>query len=61
MKHFPICLIATLPALFFASVMSENLTSGKMVYGNDVYKPDCRKNAKITFPFECTSKMCQVR
>ncbi|ODN05639.1 actin [Orchesella cincta] len=49
----------TLPALFFASVMSENINSGRMVYGNDVYKPEYRKNAKITFPFECTSKMCQ--
>lgn len=55
-----ISISATLPALFFASVMSENLSSGKRVYGNDVYKPENRQNAKITFPFECTSRMCQV-
>lgn len=50
---------ATLPALFFASVMCENLSTGARIYGNEAYHLEHRKNAKITFPFECTSKMCQ--
>jgi len=40
--------------------MSENPESGKSYYGNDVYLIENRKNAKIKFPIECTSKMCQV-
>lgn len=50
---------ATLPALFFAAVMSEN-DKGDVFYGNDVYLRENRKNAKIKFPIECTPKMCQV-
>jgi hypothetical protein len=52
--------IATLPALFFAAVMSENTETGKTLFGNDVYITANRKNAKIKFPIESSSKMCQV-
>ncbi len=51
--------IATLPSLFFAAVMSEN-ENGSTIYGNDVYLKENRKNSKIKFPIESTSKMCQV-
>jgi len=55
-----ILLAAMLPALFFSSVMSENEETGRIIYGNDVYLTGNRKKAKIRFPFESSSKMCQV-
>jgi hypothetical protein len=41
--------------------MSENAINGSVIYGKEVYLRENRKNAKIKFPIECTSKMCQVR
>ncbi|CAG7718635.1 unnamed protein product [Allacma fusca] len=48
----------TLPAKFFCAVMSEN-EDGTIMYGNEVYLPENRKRAKIRFPFESSSKLCQ--
>lgn len=52
---------ATLPALFFAAVTSQNDQDGTVIYGNDVYLRENRKTAKLKFPFEASSKMCQVK
>lgn len=40
--------------------MSEHEETGRLLFGDEVYLPENRKKAKIRFPFESTSKLCQV-
>ena len=51
---------ATLPQLFFPTVVAVNKQTGELTVGVDTYKPSVRKSSKILQPIRPTNKVDKV-
>lgn len=50
------CYTATLPEVFFPSVIARERNSGKLVVGEDAFKPNIRHKSIIQKPVRPTTK-----